>query len=406
MSDNSSVILVVLIDGRGLLFTGDAGIPALTHTADYMDACGIRREWIKLIQVPHHGSHQNVGPTILNRLLGPIQPLDIPTKVAYVSAAPDGEPEHPVTEGRQRLPPTRSGGLRDAGRAHAAWTRRPAARRLLQRDADALLFHGRPLMTAWLMDAYTFRARLVHAFLASLPAALAALPWAPDILTTVKAMGAGTLVAVLMTAIMVQVGRHAGRRLQHELFAEWGGSPTTRLLRHRETTNSTLLHRRHAQVAMLTGLQLPSAAEEEQDPAKADEIYETCIAIFREKTRDTRRFGHLFSENCDYGFRRNLWGLKSFGISLAAAVVVGAGVYIAVVMRTSGRVPTPAVVAAAGSAVVVTAWLSYVKKDWVRAVADAYAERLLATLEAFSGDDAGAIPTRAGGGARSRGRAR
>lgn len=84
--NNSSMILYMEYEGMGMLFTGDAGVPALTHAADYAAATGIRLQGLRLLHVPHHGSKRNVGPRILNR---------ITAETAYISASAWGEPKHP-----------------------------------------------------------------------------------------------------------------------------------------------------------------------------------------------------------------------------------------------------------------------------------------------------------------------
>jgi len=66
--NNSSAIVLLAVDGYKLLFTGDAGIPALTAAADYAASLNIRLDDLRLLQVPHHGSKHNVGKTILNRI--------------------------------------------------------------------------------------------------------------------------------------------------------------------------------------------------------------------------------------------------------------------------------------------------------------------------------------------------
>lgn len=85
--NNSSAIILLTIDGKQFLFTGDAGIPALTRAANYADSKGIDLGTLYFLQVPHHGSKRNVGPTVLNR---------IRAGTAYISAAPDGAPKHPA----------------------------------------------------------------------------------------------------------------------------------------------------------------------------------------------------------------------------------------------------------------------------------------------------------------------
>ena len=93
--NNSSAITLLTVEGRYLLFTGDAGITALTLAADELDA--IRNGvGLRLIQIPHHGSRRNVGPTILNRLIGrPVQQGEKRTTGAFASTAKKGEPKHP-----------------------------------------------------------------------------------------------------------------------------------------------------------------------------------------------------------------------------------------------------------------------------------------------------------------------
>lgn len=93
--NNSSVIFLLDVGGRKLLFTGDAGVPALTNAADYAEAAGISLVGVKFFQVPHHGSRRNLGKTILNRLFGPIRVDQAQDWSAFISAAKDGGPKHP-----------------------------------------------------------------------------------------------------------------------------------------------------------------------------------------------------------------------------------------------------------------------------------------------------------------------
>lgn len=92
--NNSSVISMLNIEGRRILFTADAGMPALEYAMTYAERLGLTAGSYVLVQVPHHGSRRNVGPTILNRILGPRLPGQR-VGSACVSAAVDGEPKHP-----------------------------------------------------------------------------------------------------------------------------------------------------------------------------------------------------------------------------------------------------------------------------------------------------------------------
>lgn len=95
--NNSSVVLLAHLDDRYYFFTGDAGVPALTRVADLADMCGIDLpDLLTYFQAPHHGSKRNLGPAVLNRLVGPIVSQGTPTaKSSFISAAKNGEPKHP-----------------------------------------------------------------------------------------------------------------------------------------------------------------------------------------------------------------------------------------------------------------------------------------------------------------------
>jgi beta-lactamase superfamily II metal-dependent hydrolase len=69
--NNSSAVCLLTVDERQNLFTGDAGIPALEKVVDVLENEGYTPGQLRFIQVPHHGSKRNVGPSVLDRLLGP-----------------------------------------------------------------------------------------------------------------------------------------------------------------------------------------------------------------------------------------------------------------------------------------------------------------------------------------------
>lgn len=87
--NESSVVLYGEMNGRGILLTGDAGVRALTATADFVESKNHSLPNIlRFIQVPHHGSRHNVSPTVLNRIIGNQKEQDdgVTTITAFVSA--------------------------------------------------------------------------------------------------------------------------------------------------------------------------------------------------------------------------------------------------------------------------------------------------------------------------------
>ena len=93
--NNTSVVTQLTVDGHRLLFTGDAGVTALSHAADQISFYSLGTA-LRFIQIPHHGSRRNVGPTVLNRLIGkPVSQEQSRHIVALASTAKNGEPKHP-----------------------------------------------------------------------------------------------------------------------------------------------------------------------------------------------------------------------------------------------------------------------------------------------------------------------
>ena len=119
------------------------------------------------------------------------------------------------------------------------------------------------------------QARLYPALLRLLPLlALVALLYWPNVLAL---RGAVTLaVSCGGLFLMTNICREAGKRLEDKLYQEWGGKPTTQLLRHRDTIIDSVTKRRyHAFLAAKICATFPDAKQEKSDPAKADEVYES-----------------------------------------------------------------------------------------------------------------------------------
>jgi len=108
------------------------------------------------------------------------------------------------------------------------------------------------------------------------------------------------------------------------------------------------------------------------------------VTQLRDRTRDKGRFPLVFEENCNYGYRRNLWGMKPLGVlgSLGGVVVSGA-----VLVRASrGDFEANLLaVASVGTAslLLLGVWILVVRPWWIRIPAEAYAERLLESCESL-----------------------
>ena len=173
-------------------------------------------------------------------------------------------------------------------------------------------------------DYYSFRARLQPALFASLPIALAVFAWAPPGTKWVSALwsliagGGGTF--FLATKV-----RNAGKLCEAELWKSWNGTPSTQLLTRGGPANPTTRDHWHMMLEKEVNQPMPSAAEEEADPEGARNRYSAAVKILISKRRDTKIYPLIFAENVNYGFCRNLYGIKSFGLTLGIAGTIVSG---------------------------------------------------------------------------------
>jgi hypothetical protein len=227
------------------------------------------------------------------------------------------------------------------------------------------------------LDAYDRQARLGVTYLVFSPAvvlvialSLGTQEWWSRIAGVLAACGAPYLAA--------QWGRTAGRRKEPDLWARWGGSPTTRLLRFASGEATATVEHRHENVERATGIRLPTAAEEAADPARSDAVYNNAISNLKEGTRDKTTFPLVFGENVNYGFRRNLWGRKAIGLSVSIITgLIAIVVLVATYFSDSHRFAIASAVALGYAVVACLVWWLTVTPDWVKESAEAYAQRLI-----------------------------
>jgi hypothetical protein len=235
-----------------------------------------------------------------------------------------------------------------------------------------------------LFDSYGRQARLVPALLVLLPAAVAALMWAPKAYTL-----GGQIVALGMTfggtVVLAHLARDRGKSVEPRLFQLWGGMPTTALLRFSDKAiDYQTKARYHSLFAQRISAWIrPSAQDEQTDGAACDLRYATAVDWLRARTRDRQKFPLVFRENVNYGFRRNTYALRWYGVAVAAAAVT-----INVARLDLTPLPDWAddeqLRAASGAALSLLAsifWLFVVTPRWVRAAAESYSRALLSACD-------------------------
>lgn len=231
-----------------------------------------------------------------------------------------------------------------------------------------------------LIDRYVLGARVAPVVVVAFSLFLAVSAWIPFSQWPVKLLGGGVFLAI-GAFVLAQLTRDAGKRIEPELWASWDGPPSVRMLRHRDTTmaggSKSQIHRRLVELGIVD--HMPTGDDERQDPDAADAIYRTCSDWLRRKALELKAkapFDVVHSENIFYGFRRNLLGIKVYGLVVTGAVLaITAGAF------WSGRRPY---IELCAILLVGVYLLLGVNAAAVKRAADEYAKRLLDAVQSVS----------------------
>ncbi|MCL1825999.1 MAG: hypothetical protein FWG26_08720 [Betaproteobacteria bacterium] len=234
-----------------------------------------------------------------------------------------------------------------------------------------------------ILNPYDRKARLYPALLAIAVPVIAALIITPAYSDQIVNL-ASIAVALGFLMLLSSLGRERGRRIEPCLFKKWGGTPTTQLLLRSTSSLDNLTLERYRQFleTRISGLRFLDAEVESANLKSAVEVCESSVKWLREKTRDTKMFPLIFSENTNYGFRRNLLGVKPIALVLSIVSLLAVSCYAWI--GSGGdvlKVSVQSWLAGAVSFVGLFFWIFVVTPGFVRTTAFAYATALLAACD-------------------------
>jgi hypothetical protein len=224
-----------------------------------------------------------------------------------------------------------------------------------------------------LPDTYTLKARIAPVLtIIAMPAISALMFVSPGNKASWLAAPAAIVSLWAFTSL---VGRGRGKSLEPGLFKKWGGSPTLMLLRYRSTSlPKEQLAAIHEHFSKASFIRTPDEVFEQHVPEEADAAYEAITRHMRDETRNQKDFPLVFDELCNYGYVRNLFGLRRLGIWTGIAGAAVAGGYL---FFTSGSLVDLRAAAIALNLVSVIVWLCWPTEASVRLVAESYADKLV-----------------------------
>lgn len=250
-------------------------------------------------------------------------------------------------------------------------------------------------------DKYSRQARLYPALIVLTPTLLLVVALFPELLTNeIGKILLTILFSVGTLYFLSSISRTSGKRTEQRLLDTWGGWPTTIWLRHRDVNLAQHTKIRYHEYFRknVPEINIPTAEEEEENPVIADQAYLSAIDWLKEHRRG-EQYSLILEENIQYGFRRNMRGMKLLAILLSIACmlfVTGMSTYEYYVASISlDAVKTykdmvdliiklmalPVGLAVVLNILALFFWLFYVCDRWVREAADQYARALLTTCE-------------------------
>ena len=226
-------------------------------------------------------------------------------------------------------------------------------------------------------DRYTCNARLYPSLLVVAPAVVATVVIAKLEFSWLHTSWIG-LGAVGGLYWLSQLARDPGKALEPGLWQSWGGTPSAAILRHCDLRIDAITKARyHARLAdLVPNTTAPTQESETSDPKAGDTCYTAWSTYLRNNTRDQKRFNLVFDELVSYGYRRNLLGLRPYGLASNILACLVCGVFISSAVYQKHDVGAALWLALCADLLLLLFWVLRVSPTWVRLTADNYAARL------------------------------
>jgi hypothetical protein len=230
---------------------------------------------------------------------------------------------------------------------------------------------------------YELKARIFPSLLTLAPFTLSILIWYPDLINFESSLFT-SLVIIIILFLIAKVARERGKVIQGNLLEEWGGFPSSIYLKHSDATIDERTKKRYHNYLSknISHINLPTDKEELENPDLYKKEYNSAIQWLLEKTRDTNKYHLLYQDNINYGFSRNMLGIKPFGIIFTLiSIVINCFCIYQNKYSSLFELPPKAWLSFIISMFFILLWIVFVRKNWVKSTAAAYARTLLATCE-------------------------
>lgn len=225
-------------------------------------------------------------------------------------------------------------------------------------------------------DPYERKARLYPALICLFPLMVSISISYPEIYSTLSGFVA-LAIAVGGMQFLSHLARDRGKNLEVNLYNEWGGIPSVAILRYNDKSiPAPAKIKYHNVLARESKIAAPAESYENTYPGKADDIYRSWSDFLRGKARDEKKYPLVFTELINYGFRRNLFGIKWVCVFSAFTAIV------ILILPQMKHIVFSEIQCAVGLFLLIymMIFMFVINSNWVKTVANAYAKSLIEIL--------------------------
>jgi len=232
------------------------------------------------------------------------------------------------------------------------------------------------------LDRYDRNARIGPALFAILPVGALFAVWTPD-----HAKAAGAFSAVVLSCgaayLLKGIARSSGAKAEERLLRRLGGWPSTLAMRRGGPLLDDVTRTEYRRKFKLHGQVMPSDREEATDPVRADALYGRAVGWLLSQTRrpDHPSDKLLLEENIEYGFRKNIVGLKLHAIFILITCMLVNILELLLMYNPSNDKLVSAVILTSFYLACFALWIFVLNDRFVEESSWKYAKRLLSSLD-------------------------
>lgn len=233
------------------------------------------------------------------------------------------------------------------------------------------------------LNEYELKARIFPAILTILPFVITTLLWFPQLISLESSLLI-SIILIILLFFLGKLARERGKNVQSKLIQKWGGLPATLQLSHLDNTIDIETKKRYHNYLQknIEGLKLPSRNEEIQNSKSSQDKYESAVKWLLENTRDTKKFPLLYQDNINYGYSRNMLGMKWLAV-IISIFSLALNFYLLYFLKYEpiDEVTINVIISILINSFIIISWIFFVNEKWVKSTAEAYARTLLSTCE-------------------------